>query len=83
MPCYSSVHTAFRIEPVLVRSIDADCADTGKGEIKADFRVVNLKKLVEAQKFNPSFRTILKFEILKYLPKTNKNERENLTATKF
>ena len=52
-----------------------------KGEIKAGFSVFHLKKLVEPQKFNPVYRTILK--ILKYFPKTNKNVRENLTATKF
>ncbi len=52
-----------------------------KGEIKAGFSVFHLKKLVEPQKFNPSLQNY--FKTLKYFPKTNKNVRENLTATKF
>ncbi len=54
-----------------------------KWEIKAGFSVFHLKKLVEPQKFNPSLQNHLKIEILKYFPKTNKNVRKNLTATKF
>ena len=53
-----------------------------KGEIKAGFSVFHLKKnLLNPKNLTPVYRTILK--ILKYFPKTNKNVRENLTATKF